>query len=240
MALLISLSAPITLAVAIFGSKVDYFDYDTSFKLLTLTWAPKLATVSLVIGLVSLLVALFMSPRRTGPLALAAVLISGGVLGGFYLYEQKLKSSPPIYDVSTNWDRPVTFSDKLIKERGPDAHAVEDSPRVAKGTSFEWDLKPIADVNAVTCSGAQPVKNSAITADKVAAQLKEEGFVVFGRSPWRVEAIYRDPVYGFTSDLVVRIDPDQADVRSISRYELADLGGNCHRVVRVVEILKSM
>ncbi|WKL56533.1 DUF1499 domain-containing protein [Asticcacaulis sp. ZE23SCel15] len=240
LALLLSLSAPLVLGAAIFGSKVEYLDYDTSFTLLTLNWAPKLATISLVFALIALLVSLFMAPKRTGPFALAAVIISGSVLGGFYVYERKLKSAPPIYDVATDWQRPLTFSEKLIKDRGPDAHPVEDNPRVAKGSSFEWDLKPVADVNAATCSGAQPVRNANITADKVAASLMHEGYMIFGRSPWRIEAVYRDPIYGFKSDIVVRIDPDKTDVRSVSRHELSDLGRNCTRVMRVVEILKAM
>ncbi|WAC48829.1 DUF1499 domain-containing protein [Asticcacaulis sp. SL142] len=239
-AFLVSLSAPLVLGAAIFGSQVDYFDYDTSFTLLTLNWAPKLATVSLVFALIALLVSLFMAPKRTGPYALAAVIISCGVLGGFYVYERKLKAAPPVYDVATDWERPVTFSEKLIKERGPDAHPIEDNPRVVKGSSFEWDMKPVSDVNAATCPGAQSVRNPNITADKVALSLKQVGYMIFGRAPWRVEAIYRDPVYGFKSDIVVRIDPDEADVRSVSRYELSDLGGNCARVMRVVELLKAM
>lgn len=240
LALGISLIAPLTLLGAMMATSVGYFDFETGFSLIALEIVPKLAMVGMGVALLSLLISLFMAPTRYGPWALLAVLFAGGTLAGYYVYELRLKSHPPIYDVATSWDRPVTYSTKFVEFRGPDAHPIEDDPFVPRRMSYQWSGQRIAAINAETCPGAQPIPGRTVTADQVAQMLKDEGYVVFGRSDWRVEATYEDPFWGFKSDMVVRLDPDATDIRSVSREVVSDMGGNCRRVTRMVERIKSL
>ncbi|MDI7774447.1 DUF1499 domain-containing protein [Asticcacaulis sp. EMRT-3] len=240
-ALVLSLLLPLVLFVIMMATHIGYLDYKLGFMTLTLNYGSKLAMIILGISGLSLLISLFMAPVRYGPWALAAVVISGAVLGGYALYDRALKTYPPIYDVSTNWDRPLSMSDKLLADRGPDALPVEDAPRVPANESVDWGGKTVASINAATCPDARTLKVRDITADQIVAMLKaSHNYQVFGVAPWRVEATYQDNFYGFKSDLVIRIDPDGIDLRSVDRENPRDLGGNCRRIVAILKKLKAM
>lgn len=234
----LSFVAPLALLGTMMATNVGFFSYELGFRTLALNIIPKAATVAAIIAVLSLLISLFLNPKRYAPWALAAVCMSGAVLAGYYAYEQRLRAYPPIYDVSTNWERPVTFSEKLIAERGPQAHPVVDNPVVPRDSSYEWAGRRVADVNAETCPEARTVPGR-VPVEKVAEILRDEGYVIFGRSEWRIEALYEDPYFGFRSDVVVRMEPNGTDVRSVSRDEPVDLGANCRRVRKLVQRLSA-
>jgi len=237
-AFVFSLFAPLTYLSAMLATGVGYIGYDLGFNTIALDYVPKIGTVAMMLSAISLLVSVFKAPRVWGPWALAATVVSGGVLAGYYAYEIRVKSNPPIHDVATDWDRPVTFSAKLIGARGPEANPVEDSPYVGRNATYEWAGQTVAAINAQTCPRAHSLSGRPKSADQVARILKDQGYVVFGRSDWRVEATWEDPLWGVKSDIVVRLDPDKTDIRSVSREELVDLGGNCKRVTALLDRLK--
>lgn len=240
-AFLVALVTPLFLLGVMMATNLGYLGYDLGFKVLTLGFAPKLAVGAMAVAGLSLLISLFMAPRRCGLWAFSAVVITAGVLGGFWWYQQALRAHPPIGDVATDWDRPVTFSSKLIEARGVDARPIEDLPRVPRNDSMEWGGKTVAEINAMTCPGARPVtKREGVTADRIVAMLKADDFVVTGRSDWRVEATYQDPFYGFKSDVVIRLDPGRIDIRSVGRYPMPDLGENCRRVTDLVRKIEAL
>ncbi|MFT3997945.1 MAG: DUF1499 domain-containing protein [Asticcacaulis sp.] len=236
-AFVISLFAPLTYLTAMLATGVGYIDYDLGFNMIALDYVPKIATVAMILSALSLLISIFKAPRRYGPWALGAVAISGGVLAGYYAYELRVKGNPPIHDVATDWDRPVTFSAKLMEARGPDANPVEDSPYVGRNVAYEWAGQTVAAINAQTCPKAHSITGRPKDAAQVAAILKAQGYTVFGRSDWRVEATWEDRLWGVKSDVVVRLDPDRTDIRSISRQEAVDLGGNCKRVLALIDAI---
>ena len=235
-----SVLAALYLLLVMMITHLGYVSDEVGFKVLTLNYGPKVAMAALVLSGLSLLIAMFMAPGRTAIWALGAVVIAGGIMGGFFAYQKALRTFPPISDVATDWDRPLSFSEKMIADRGKDSVEVEDLPRVPRNESMEWGGKTIADINQTTCPGAHTVMNKAVTADQIADLLKAQHYTVFGTAPWRVEATYQDNFYGFQSDVVVRIDPRSIDVRSIGRYDLPDLGGNCRRVTRLVKAIREM
>jgi fatty-acyl-CoA synthase len=238
-AFVLSLFAPLTYLTAMLATRTGYISYDLGFNTIALNYVPKMATVAMILSALSLLISLFKAPKTYGPWALGAVLVSGSVLAGYYAYELRLKSSPPIHEVATNWERPVTFSTKLIEARGPAAHVVEDAPYVGRNVAYEWAGQSLAAINAQTCPLASSVTGHTKDAEAVARILREQGYVVFGKSDWRVEATWEDPWWGNKSDIVVRLDPDKTDIRSVSREEAVDLGGNCQRVTALIARLKS-
>ena len=240
LAFLIALIPLVFVTGVMMATHVGYLDVDTGFRLLTLRIGPKLAMAALAVSAVSLLISLFKDHARYGLWALAAVILSGGVTAGYFVYERMLKQYPPIADVATNWDTPVTFSDRLIADRGPKAMPIEDMPRVPRTESMEWGGKTIAQINAVTCPGARGLPGKHVSEDAVADLLTAEHYVVFGRAPWRVEATYQDNFFGFKSDIVVRLDPERLDVRSTGRDDLPDLGGNCRRVTDLISKIRNL
>jgi fatty-acyl-CoA synthase len=237
----LSVAVPAYLLLVMMATHVGLLSYDLGFMTLTLDIGPKLAIAALGLACLSLLVSLFRAPLRYGPWALAAVLIAGASLGGFAAYDRALKLYPPIYDVATNWDRPVSLSDNLLADRGPDALPAPDAPHVPHNESVDWGGKSIAAINAETCPGAQTFKGKSLTSDQIASMLSTKlHYRIFGTAPWRVEATYQDNFYGFKSDIIIRIDPDGIDVRSVGRDNPRDLGGDCRRVMAVLGQLKAM
>ncbi len=239
-AFIVSLVPLLFVIGAMMATHVGYVDVDTGFRLLTLRVGPKLAMAALALSVLSLLISLFKDHARYGLWALAAVILSGGVTAGYFVYEQALKRYPPIAEVATDWDTPLAFSDKLIAARGPKAMLVEDSPRVPRSQSLQWGGKTIAQINAVTCPGARGLPGKHVTEDSVADMLTANHYTVFGRAPWRVEATYQDNFFGFKSDVVVRLDPERIDVRSTGRDDIPDLGGNCRRVTDLIAKIRNL
>ncbi|ESQ83674.1 hypothetical protein AEAC466_11750 [Asticcacaulis sp. AC466] len=222
---------------------LEYISTDLGFGTLTLGIGPRMVMAALAVAGISLLISLFMCPRRCAPWALASVVLSGAMLGGYAWYHKELKDNPPIADVATNWDRPLSFSDKFMSLRGDNALPVEDLPRVPKNESIQWGGKTLAAINEETCPAAKTLQDRIVSEDQIPAivkALKAKHYVVFGTSPWRIEATYQDNFYGFKSDIVIRIDPRSVDVRSISRIKMPDLGANCRRVTEVLNIIKAL
>jgi uncharacterized protein (DUF1499 family) len=238
-ALVVSFLTPLFIVIAMLATAGGQLDYEMGFKTLTLGLAPNMSVIAFGFCLLVLLIAIFKDPKRSGLLALVATLISGGLLGGFYAYGEALKAYPPIADVATDWSRPVTLSNALIKARGPQALAVEDDPTVSVDASIKWARKRIADINAATCPGATPIRRHLDEA-AVRKVLEGMGYTITGSAPWRIEALYTDPFFGFEADMVIRLDPDRTDARSISRRQQNDIGGNCARVTKVMSALRKL
>ncbi len=243
LAFILTLITPLVLLLTMMTTHLGFISFDIGFKTLTLGIAPRMAMAAFGVGCLSLLISLFMAPRRCGPWALAALAVSGALLGGYSCYQKALRNYPPIWDVATNWDRPLSFSDKLTAARGKDSVGVEDYPRVPRNESLDWGGRSIADINSETCPAARTLEHKVITEAQSAAIadiLRKNHYTVFGVSPWRIEATYQDNFYGFKSDIVIRIDPQSVDVRSVSRYGMPDLGTNCRIVTDIVNKIKVM
>jgi fatty-acyl-CoA synthase len=239
-AFFVALLAGLYLLGVMLATRFGYIGQDLGFKTLTLNIGPRVAVGALAISGLSLLISLFLAPVRCGFWALIAVLVSGSLMGGFFLYQKALHLFPPIHDVATNWDQPLSFSDKLMAERGPDAPLVEEMPRVPRNESFEWGGKTVGDINLLTCPAAKTVLNKAVTEAQIAQILRDEHYSLQPMAAGRVEGTYRDNFYGFASDMVVRVEPGRVDIRSVSRNDMPDMGGNCRRVVAIVKKIRAL
>ena len=129
-----------------------------------------------------------------------------------------------------------------MARRGPAAHPIEPDPiipeRVA-GLNRAWAPyagRRVAEVNAETCPGARTIPRL-VSTEEVVAALEAEGVVVIGQAPWRVEGEQESPWFGRARDVVVRMQPEATDIRSIDRIGLIDLGQNCDLVTALVERL---
>ena len=241
LAFALAVMVPIFVLLTMMATHLGFIATDLGFRVLTLGLAPRLAMGTLVIAGLSVLISLFLAPKRYGPWALAAVIVSGATLGAYTLYHRQLKAFPPVADVATNWSPAVTLSDKLIEARGADAKVVEDLPRVPRNESMEWGGKTIPAINDATCPGARTIHRKDISSDQVADMFKsDKSYSVFGTAPWRIEATHQDNFFGFKADVVVRLDPTGIDVRSISRYDMPDLGDNCRRVTEIVNKIRAL
>ena len=240
LAVIVAVLAGLYLLAVMFATRLGYIDADLGFRTLTLGVGPKLALGAVAVAILSLLISIFKCPTRMAFWALAAGLLSGSLVAGFFGFQKALKAFPPIADVATDWDNPIVFSDKLLKARGAESLRVEDLPRVPRNESMAWGGKTIADINQLTCPAAKPVFNKAVTASQIAAMLKAENYKIVSETPEQVEATHTDAFYGFRSDVAVRLGNHRVDIRSIGRYDMPDLGSNCRRVSQLAKQIRAL
>lgn len=220
---------------AILGSRFGLLDWKFALGTLVAKWTPPVAGFAIVLGLVALVVA-FRDRRRLLAGALLALLPPLAAMGLLLKFKSDADKVPPIHDVATTWERPLSFSRDLMDARAGSPNLVEADPVVPAKVGPPWAGRRIAEINAETCPGAKPVMKH-LTADQVAAAFTAAGIEVHGSAPWRVEGTYTSFWWGFKDDVVARIDPERTDIRSISRVGMSDIGANCARVTRIVEAL---
>ncbi|MFZ5670557.1 MAG: long-chain-fatty-acid--CoA ligase [Pseudomonadota bacterium] len=212
-----------------------------------LGWAPAVALIGLLTGLIGLLVAIFAGFSRLWGKAALALAISLLTCFGFVWAYSMEQSQPPVTEAATDWSDPVMFSDALLRARGPDSNPVDPAPVLPVG-SRAYAGRPVAEINAETCPGARPVVLPAAPAaafQAVRAALLAGGveLIVEDAAGGRIEGVSRSFWYGLRDDVAVRIRPDPSggariDMRSSSRVGASDLGGNCRRVTRLLTAIR--
>lgn len=203
-----------------------------------------LSALSMVLSLVTDKMAAF----GRNSTALVGILI--GVLAA-YVPTTAQGSYPPIHDVTTDIDNPPAFVDALpLREAHPfknrdgktnPAEYIRDYPRPGgNGTLNVPELQKSAfpDIQPVKLElpPAEAFKKALTTVEalkwKVISSKPEEG---------RIEAFDKTAWFGFTDDVVIRVQADGAgsriDIRSVSRIGFGDVGKNAKRIRSYVKKL---
>uniref|UniRef100_UPI0026EA87AD AMP-binding protein n=2 Tax=Phenylobacterium aquaticum TaxID=1763816 RepID=UPI0026EA87AD len=247
LALLGALAPAAMVGAAMLGTRFGLMDWKTGLGLITLEWAPKIALLSVATGLVGVIIALFAGFGRLGLKAFLVLGLSLATLGGYVWMRQAQITNPPVNDVATDWARPLTFSQRMMRERGVDAMPVEFDPIVPLGAEF-YAGRRVADVNAETCAVARPLilaANTAAAYARAKSAMEQAGLALVTDDPrqGRLEATARSLLFGLRSDVVVRILPDprgaRIDVRAVDRAPTPDLGANCSRIGRLMGFMRS-
>jgi fatty-acyl-CoA synthase len=204
----------------------------------TLGWAPAIALVGVLTGLIGLLVAVFAGFARLwgkAVLALAITLLTWAAVIAFGAMGNRV---PGVHDVATDWSEPLMFSPAVLKARGPEANPVDPSPILPIGSKI-YAGRSLAEVNAETCPAARPL-TVAVPADQAFVHVKSaiEGaglsIVTADPASGRIEATAVSLFYGFKDDLVVRVRANGAgsriDLRAVRRQGASDMGANCRRI----------
>ena len=137
----------------------------------------------------------------------------------------------PVYDTTGPYTDPDVAID--VHEGLP---PVRSAWIAARNDAEPYAGRRVAEVNAETCPGARTIPRL-VSTEEVVAALEAEGVVVIGQAPWRVEGEQESPWFGRARDVVVRMQPEATDIRSIDRIGLIDLGQNCDLVTALVERL---
>jgi hypothetical protein len=234
-ALIVAFFAPIIVFVGAMVTRFGMVSYEVGFHLIAVLAGGVMALAATAFALVALLLS-FADFKRFGGRALIALLIAGVTLAGHVRFQLQARAAPPIHDVATRWDEPVTLSKELLALRKGAANPVEDDPHVPTGVGPPWGGMRVADVNAKTCPGAKSIPHG-VDPDQAAQVLKDNGVEVRGSAVFRVEGIYQGFWFGATDDVAVDIRPERTDIRSIRREGLSDYGANCARVTKIVQAL---
>ena len=240
LAAVVGLVAPLLILFAATATDIGWIDFDYGVGVVTLTWAWWAAWLGLVLGVAALVLSL-RHIARAWPWCAVALLAPGIALGGLLWARGQAAALPPIHDVATDWSEPLTFTEGHLRLRG-DANPVAPDPVIPAEVAGRnpawaaWAGRLVAEVNAETCPGARSIPRLVPTEEVIAA-LEAEGVRVMGQAPWRVEGVQESPWFGRSRDIVVRMEPEATDIRSVERVGLIDLGQNCDLLTALVERL---
>ncbi len=177
---------------------------------------------------------------RRSPLALAcalAALAVGGVALGLPLVTlQQARSVPPIHDITTDTEHPPAFEALLARRTHAASPPEYDGPQTAA-----LQRRAYPDIVPAFFREAPPAV--LVAAERTARELGWE-IVAAVPAEGRLEASDRTLLFGFTDDIVVRVEPAEGggsrlDVRSKSRVGRSDLGTNARRVRRFLQALRA-
>jgi uncharacterized protein (DUF1499 family) len=227
----LALLAVLAAACSGFGYQLGLWHFRTGF--LILRWAFFGALAAAALSLLGLLAAKFsrgaLLPGLTGlVVALAFAYVP-------WQWKQTVDSLPYIHDITTDTDNPPEFVAAAALRKEGDHPITYDGPEIASLQKSAYpDLAPLV---------TQAPKDKVFEAAK--ATLIAMGLKLSDADPaaGRIEATQKTFWYGFTDDVVVRVEqtPEgtQVDVRSKSRVGRSDLGQNAKRIRLFLAKLKS-
>lgn len=250
-ALVASVALPVFLVVAAFGTKFGLWPWTIGLGVLTMQIGSMWLMAAAVIGLLALILAVAIKPRRGWVAALVAIAIPAGGLAYGNSVRQVATSLPPIHDISTNPDLPPLFSEEVMAERATAFNGNPVLPPNENITAFSRDNvtpfsgRSFAELQREAYPQVQPViLPGATVADahakaKAAATALGWAIVTDDVTGGRLEAVDTSFWFGFKDDVVVTLTPDGAgvrvDARSVSRVGRSDLGMNAKRLQAFLE-----
>lgn len=177
---------------------------------------------------------------RTSHATVAIVLLAGlaTIFAGFWI--ARLRSAPPIHDITTDPEDPPAFEDIVPVRRTAGAVNPVEYQRTQRVGGREIDVieaqrKAYPDVRPVVLPQA-PARTLKLA--KQAAQAMGWNIVAAVNtvvpSEGRIEATDSTWYFGFKDDVVIRVRPDtngsRVDIRSVSRVGVGDVGTNARRI----------
>jgi uncharacterized protein (DUF1499 family) len=166
---------------------------------------------------------------RGGRLALTVTVAGIGMglvaLGVPYTWDQRVRTLPPIHDISTDLENPPAFEAILPLRAG----APNSLTRPAAVATQQRRGYP--DIAPITVPAAMPA-----TFDKALALAQASGWTVVtaDKATGRIEATATTRWFGFQDDVVLRLTPwgagTRVDMRSASRVRASDAGTNAGRI----------
>jgi fatty-acyl-CoA synthase len=244
---LVAVAPALMVGAAMIGVHAGLIDWRTGLGMIATEWAPKVALLSVATGLLGVIVALFAGFRGYWVKAIVVLALSIATLGAYTWLQEQQAASPPVNDVATDWSHPLSFSQRMILARGAEAIPVDDDPIAPLG-STAYSGRRVAEINAATCAGAQPLLIARATSEAYArakAAIQQAGLALVTDDPrsGRLEATARSPAFDMPTDLVVRVSPAEGgariDMRAIGRAALPDLGANCGRIRHLLGAIRS-
>ena len=212
---LLAVAAPVLVLVAALGTRVGAWPVEVGYDLLTMRvgWFAAFFGAAAALGALALSLGNF---RRSGVLALAAVLVAGATLGGF-IWQKARFSAGPVENVSTDLTEVPGFGD-LGDQRGGQG--------------------PGPAVGVEVCPGALPVMRQIAPTAAIYA-LEQAGFTLRGAGVGRADGSQEGFWFGFDHDAVIRIRPGRTDIRVAARDHRPHGGEACRMTTAISETLRS-
>jgi len=244
--------APLVFAIAAIGYKLGLFDLSVAFGLFNQKIGPLVLLLCGVFGLLSLILAFVVKPRKGVVAGVVGLLISGFAMGKLGATKNAVYVDLPfIHDVTTDTQDPPVFGKVVMAERA-NVEGVNTADYIGKKAPIFKDEKPVGeelvsalqtkafpDIRPLVLSQSKDVVfgEALAVAKSMGWDIKEED-VVAGR----IDATDTTFWYGFDDDVTIRLRDGAGggtivDVRSLSRIGGSDLGKNAERVGAFLEKL---
>ncbi|SDM07486.1 DUF1499 domain-containing protein [Maricaulis salignorans] len=243
---LLILVIPLWFGLAAFGTKWEFWGWQTGLNAMTHVWGLRLLLAGLVAGVLTLVVLILyrlLASQGHGNWlsAIAVSLIAAAGLAWATQIEAGKAAGPAVLDVTTDVLDPPHFSAGFTARRsGLDSSLNYDGKIAADGQAL-----PALQAERYPAIGTlyldEPTQNAFARALELARELG-----------WRVstasaeagmfEAGAESLWFGFRDDIVVRVRPGETggslvDIRSVARQPVHDLGRNADRVEAFLEAL---
>lgn len=198
-------------------------------------WSVYLGLAAFVLSAVTLLIGAIRGTAGTATVAVAGLVVSLAA-SAYPLYQYgKVNRLPRIHDITTDTERPPEFVAL--------AEARKQSPN---GLAYKGAEIAVQQKQAYPRIG--PLDSKLAPADlyaKTEAAMRALGLrIVDARADQgRIEASTTSVFYGFTDDMVARIEARESgsrlDLRSMSRVGLSDVGVNAQRIQALLDALRA-
>jgi fatty-acyl-CoA synthase len=267
-ALAVSVFAVLWFAAAALGTRFGLWSWQFGLGQMTIGWGPMIVYAAAGLSVVALVLALIKAPRKQAVmLALAALLVSGLVLGRLAAFGGQASRLPPIHDVQTDWADPVTPTAALLIARQETGamNEILDDPVIPEAADARWpgmggrrvaEVQKEAEYDSTRHSRPRDApypqldtltpKVSFETAwREVEEEIRDRGWdiVMAIEEDGRIDATQTSLWFGFRDDIMIRIREAEGgvriDVRSTSRVGLSDLGANAKRVRSLLDALET-
>ena len=237
---------PLFFLVSALGVKFGLWDWKVGLGL-NFKFAPILLPALALSGVIGLLLAAIIQPRKGFLVSSLALLIGAAGLGHGAKVKKTAESLPYIHDITTDTQNVPKFTEAILSERAK-VKGVNAVDYVGKKDKPDGRLVSVLQSQAKAYADIRPL----ILEDDVA--------VVFGRAKaaalqmgWKlksenvatgiIEATDTTFWYGFKDDVVIRIRASEGggsvlDVRSISRVGQSDIGANAARIRDFLAIMR--
>ena len=254
--LALTILTPLYFLIAALGTKFGLFSMRFGFGKMTYAWSKYVLMALALAGIVSLLLALLVKPRKGFGGVAAAIGIAVIGMGYGAGISKKAQSLPFIHDITTDTQNGPTFTDAILSERAKveGVNTVDYIVKKAPSSEKDADGKPIMKLTSVLQTRSEAY------ADIRSLILEDDPAVVFGEAKlaasqlgWKIksenleagiiEATETTFWYGFKDDVVIRIQPSEGggsvvDVRSISRVGGSDIGANADRIRKFLGLMR--
>lgn len=236
---LLVLAIPLWFGLAAFGTKWEFWDWQTGLDAMTHVWGFRLLLAGAVAGLLAVTVMLthrLLAKRGHGNWisALAVMLVAAAGIGWSIQLEREQAAVPALLDITTDFSDPPNFSTAFLSRRsGLDASLAYAGKTAADGQA-------LSSLQTQYYPGIAPLylaESADITFDRALEIARDRGWRVgtASRQAGMFEAGAESFWFGFRDDMVVRVRPGEAggsvvDVRSLARQPAHDMGRNAERV----------
>ena len=229
-----SMLAFVMLFLGPLGAKFGLFGYQ--FGLLMLAFAFVLSTVMLVVEFVILLRNFFSTASTRLGFDLPPIFLSLFVFLALFIQLVPAAGAPAIHNISTN-TKPAPSFDKIVSIRqtlGSNLLEYRSNPMNARlqKQAYPWLLPHVSSLKAEGLIR------------KVEQVLSEMGIEVINvdLDNLRIEAVATSFWFGFEDDVLIQVrdyeSTSLAEIRSVSRVGLSDLGKNASRIRKILDKLE--